>query len=82
MSASASAIHRAAAIYGAVDPVSSINTDAWLTDADTASDADTGCTRTNAGKDAYTTRACARSPLPDAALRRAVRVAVNRGFSR
>ena len=86
MSTSTGAIYRAAAIHLAVDAVSSdtnagLNTDTARAHADTGSDTDTGCTGTNARNDAHT--ACAHAiRLPDTALRRAVCVTVNRGFSR
>jgi hypothetical protein len=86
ISTSTGAIHRAAAIHLAVDAVSSdtnagLNTDTARAHAHTGSDADTGCAGTNAWNDAHT--ACAHAiRLPDTALRRAVCVAVNSGFSR
>jgi hypothetical protein len=86
MLTSAGAIHRTAAIHLAVDAVSSdtnagFNTDTARTHADTGSDADTRCAGTNARNDAHT--ACAHAiRLPDTALRRAVCVTVNSGFSR
>jgi hypothetical protein len=86
MLTSAGAIHRAAAIHLAVDAVSSdtnagLNSDTARAHADTRSDADTGCAGTNAGNDAHA--ACAYAiRLPDTALRRAVCVTVNSGFSR
>ncbi len=87
MSASAGAIHRAAAIYRTVDAVSSdansgLNADAPRTHADARSNTDTGCTRASARQDSDAARAHAGSRLPDTALRRAVCVAVNRGLSR
>ena len=86
MLTSAGAIHRASAIHLAVDAVSSdanagLNTDTARAHADTGSDADTRCAGTNARNDAHT--ACAHAiRLPDTALRRAVCVTVNSGFSR
>ena len=76
------AIDRAAAIHLAVDAVSSdanagLNTDAPRAHADTGRDADAGRAGTNTRNDAHA--ACTR--LPDTALRRAVRITVNRGFS-
>ena len=83
---SAGAIYRASTIDITVDAVSSdanagLNADAPRAHADTGSNADTGCARTNAGNDTHAARADA-IRLPDTALRRAVRVAINRGFSR
>jgi hypothetical protein len=86
MLTSAGAIHRTAAIHLAVDAVSSdtnagLNADTARAHADTGSDADTGCAGTYARNDAHA--ACAHAiRLPDTALRRAVCVAVNSGFSR
>jgi len=79
-------IYRASTIDISVDAISSdanagFNADAPRAHADTGSDADAGCARTNAGNDAHAARANA-IRLPDTALRCAVRVAINRGFSR
>jgi hypothetical protein len=80
------AIDRTAAIHLAVHAVSSdanarLNTDAPRTHANTGSDTDTGSAGANAGNDAHTARAPASIRLPDTALRCAVCVTVNRGFS-
>jgi hypothetical protein len=94
MLASAGAIHRASAIHPAVDTVSSdtdavssdadagLNADTARAHADTGSDTDTSGTDANARHVAHTGGAPAIVRLPDTALRRAVRVAVNSGFSR
>ena len=87
MLTSAGAIYRAATIYLAVDAVSSdanagLNADAPRTHADTGSNTDTCCARANARKTPTPRAPDAESWLPDTALRRAVCVAVNRGFSR
>ncbi len=85
---SAGAIYRASTIDITVDAVSSdanagLNADAPRAHADTGSNADPGRARTNAGNDTHAARAGADTvALPDTALRRAVRVAINRGFSR
>ena len=86
MLTAAGAIHRASTIDLSVHAVSSdtnarLNADAPCAHADTGSDADTGRARTNAGKDTHAARADA-IRLPDTALRRAVCITVNRGFSR
>ena len=77
------AIDWAAAICRAVDSVSPdanawLNADAARTHANTGRDADAGCTGTNSRSDAHT----ARTRLPDAAGWCAIRVTINRGFSR
>jgi hypothetical protein len=88
MLTAAGAIHRASTIDISVDVVSSdanagLKADAPRAHADTGSNADASCTRTHAGNDPHAARTGADAiPLPDAALRRAVRVAIDRGFSR
>jgi hypothetical protein len=88
MLTAAGAIDRAPTIDIAVDAVSShanagFNANAARTDADTGSNTDTRCARANAWIDADAARAGADTvALPDAALRRAVCVAINCGFSR
>jgi hypothetical protein len=87
MLASAGAIHRASAIHPAVDTVSAdtdagLNADTARAHADAGSDADTSGTDANARHVAHTGGAPAIVRLPDTALRRAVRVTVNSGFSR
>jgi hypothetical protein len=94
MLTSAGTIHRASAIHPAVDTVSAdtdaissdavagLNADTARTDADAGNDTDTSGTDTNARHVAHTGGTQTIVRLPDAALRRAVRVAVNSGFSR
>jgi hypothetical protein len=87
MLTSAGAIHRASAIHPAVDTVSSdadagLNADTARAHANTGSDTDTSGTDANARHVAHTGGAPAIVRLPDTALRRAIRVAVNSGFSR
>jgi hypothetical protein len=92
MLTAAGAIYRAPTIEIAVRAVSSdfvssdanarFNADAARAHADTGSNADARCARANAWIDADAARAGADTvALPDAALRRAVCVAINRGFS-